>query len=84
MDYATQNHIGDHLHSQTAKTTAIAQTVKRVRKLDATIQRCARNTQRQTEIRTNRNAADGFLKCTFLPKLKEAKTLQDCGNVTPL
>lgn len=84
MDYATQNYIGDNHDSQTAKATAIVPTVKRVYELDATTQRCARNTQRQTKIRTSGNAADGFLKCTFLPKLKESKTIQDCGNVTSL
>lgn len=34
--------------------------------------------ERQTEIRTNSNATNGILKCTFLPKLKIAQSVQAC------
>lgn len=78
MNYAQTYPIGNYQHSRTATTTAIAPTVKRVRRLDAKAKRCKRSTERQTQISTDSNVANGFLKCTFLPKLKETKTVQAC------
>lgn len=84
MNYATQNYIGKYQNTQTEKATTIAPTIKRVRRLDATPQRCKRNTKRQTQVRSCDNAADGFLSCTFLPKLKETKTIQACRDNTKM
>ena len=78
MNYATQNHIGNYRNTRTAKATTIAPPVKRVRQLDAKAKGCKRSTERQTEISTNSDVANGFLKCSFLPKLKETKTVQAC------
>lgn len=80
MNYATQNHIGSDNRSPTKTTTATAPTVGRVRRLDAKTKRCKRSAKRQAEIRTNSNVANGFLKCTFLPKLKTAQSVQACGE----
>jgi hypothetical protein len=41
-------------------------------------QNSERNTERPTEIRTDSNASNGFLKCRFLPKQEETPTVQDC------
>ena len=82
MNYATQYHIGNNQNSRTAKTKTIAPTVRRVRLLDAKTQRCKRSTKRPTQIRTDCNVANGILKCTFLPKLKEPKTVQACKETT--
>ena len=81
MNYATQNHIGDNQPTRTEKTTATAPTVGRFRRVDAKTKRCQRNTERPTEIRTDSNATNGILKCTFLPKLKEQKTVQACQKM---
>ena len=78
MNYATQHHIGNYQHTRTETTTAIAPTVGRVRQLDAKTKRCKPSAERQTEIRTDSNATNGFLKCTFLPKLKTAQSVQAC------
>ena len=71
MNYATQHHIGSYQTAQAETTTAVAPTAQRVRQLDTETQRCKRGAQRQTEIRADSNASNGFLKCCFLPKQEE-------------
>ncbi|WP_339679845.1 hypothetical protein [Cyclobacterium marinum] len=78
MNYATQHHIGNYQHTRTETATAIAPTVGRVRQLDAKTKRRKTSTKRPTEIRTRSNATNGILKCTFLPKLKTAQSVQGC------
>ncbi|KMQ70403.1 hypothetical protein [Chryseobacterium koreense] len=78
MNYATQNHIGNNQHTRTETATEVAPTVGRVRTMDAKTKRCRPGAERQTEIRTDSNATNGFLKCTFLPKLKTAQSVQAC------
>ena len=78
MNYATQHHIGNYQHTRTETTTAIAPTVGRVCQLDAKTKGCKPSAERQAEIRTNSNATNGILKCTFLPKLKTAQSVQAC------
>ncbi|MDV3709410.1 hypothetical protein CMT55_08735 [Elizabethkingia anophelis] len=78
MNYAQTYPIGNYHNTRTAKATAIAPPVKRVRQLDAKAKGCKRSTKRQTQISTNSDVANGFLKCSFLPKLKETKTVQAC------
>lgn len=82
MNYARQNHIGNYQNAQTKTATAIAPTIGRVRPLDATPKRCKRSAERQTAIRTDSHVANGFLKCTFLPKLKASETIQACKTNT--
>lgn len=76
MNYETQHHIGNYQYTRTAKATEIAPTVGRVRRVDAKTKRRKRSTERQTEICTNSNATNGFLKCTFLPKPKTEQSVQ--------
>ena len=78
MNYATQHHIGNYQHTRTETTTAIAPTVGRVRQLATKTKRCKPSAERQAEVRTDSNATNGILKCTFLPKLKTAKSVQAC------
>lgn len=78
MNYATQQNIGNNPYTRTAKTTEVAPTVRRVRPMDAKAKRRRPGTERQTQIRTNSNATNGFLKCTFLPKLKSEQSVQAC------
>ncbi|MFC0425182.1 hypothetical protein [Chryseobacterium scophthalmum] len=78
MNYAQTYPIGNYHNTRTATTTAIAPTAERVRQLDAKAKGCKRNAERQTQVCTDSNVADGFLKSTFLPKLKETKTVQAC------
>ena len=84
MNYATQYPIGNYQHTRTKNTTATAPTIRRVRPLDAESQRLKRSTERQTEIRTNRNATNGFLKCAFLPKLKTVQSVQACKKTAKM
>ena len=78
MNYATQYTIGNYQHTLTENTTTTAPTIERVRKLDSESQRHKRSTERQTEICTNSNVTNGFLKCAFLPKLKTVQSVQAC------
>ncbi|SJN50497.1 hypothetical protein [Sphingobacterium sp. JB170] len=78
MNYATQHYIGNYQHTRTETATAITPTVGRVRKLDAKTKGRKRSAERQAEVRTDSHATDGILKCTFLPKLKTAQSIQAC------
>ena len=78
MNYAQTNHIGNNHNTRTATTTAIAPTVGRVRQLDAKPQRRKRRTERQTQVGSNSDVANGFLNCRFLPKLKAEQSVQAC------
>lgn len=78
MNYAQTYPIGNYHNTRTAKTTAIAPPIERIRQLDAKAKGRKRSTERQTQISADSNVANGFLKCTFLPKLKETKNVQAC------
>lgn len=78
MNYATQHYIGSYQHTRTETTTAVTPTVGRVRKLATKTKGRKPSAERQAEIRTNSNATNGILKCTFLPKLKTAQSVQAC------
>lgn len=80
MNYATKNSIGKNKTSRRTKTKTIAPTVGWIHRMDETTERCKRDTKRQAKISSDNRASDGFLKCTFLPKLKETETVQDCKN----
>ena len=73
---ATKNHIGENQNFRKSKTKATAQTIGRVRSLASKTKNSQRNTERQTEICSDSNASNGFLKCRFLPKIEETETLQ--------
>lgn len=78
MNYAQTYPIGNYHNTRTATTTAIAPPTKRVRQLDAKAKGRKRSEERQTQVCTDSNVANGFLKCTFLPKLKETITIEAC------
>ena len=73
---ATKNHIGKHKTSRRTKRKGTAPTIGRICRVDKTPKGHQRNTEGQTEIRSCKPTTDGFLKSTFLPKLKE----NDCQN----
>ena len=78
MNYVQTHYIGNNQPSRAKTTKTVVPTAQRVRPLDAKTKRCKRDSERQTQISTNANVADGFLKTSFLPKLKETKTVQAC------
>lgn len=78
MNYATQHHIGHYQPTRTQTATAVAPTVGRVRQVATKAKGCKPGAERQAEVRTHSNATNGILKCTFLPKLKTAKSIQAC------
>ena len=78
MNYATQHHIGNYQHTRTETATAVAPTIGRVRQVATKAKGCKPGAERQAEIRTNSNATNGILKCTFLPKLKTVQSVQAC------
>ena len=78
MDYAQTYHIGNNQATRTKKTKTVVQTAQRVRPMDAKTQRCERGSKRQTQVSTCGNVANGFLKTSFLPRLKETQTVQAC------
>ena len=75
---ATKNNIGKNQSSRRKRTTTTALAIGRFRKVASKTQNSERNKKRQTEIRTDSNASNGFLKCCFLPKQEEIPTVQDC------
>lgn len=78
MNDATQYYTRHYQQTATIKTTAIAPAVGRVCQLDAKTKRRKRNPKGQTEVPTSFDAANGFLKSAFLPKLKTTHAVQPC------
>ena len=71
MKYATKNNLGKSKNTRKTKAKTTASTVRRIFELDETRQKRFGNTERPTEISSDKPTSDGFLKCTFLPKLKK-------------
>ena len=71
MKYATKNNIGKNKNSRKTKAKTTAPTIRRICRLDEAGQKRFGNSERPTEISSYKPTSDGFLKCTFLPKLKE-------------
>ena len=69
---ATKNYIGENKNARRRKAKTIAPTIKRICRLDETPEKCGRNKERPTEISSNQPTSNGFLRATFLPKLKES------------
>lgn len=78
MNYAQTYHIGNNQHTRTEQAKSFAPTIRRVRKLATKTKGHKPSAERQAEVRTNRNATNGILKCTFLPKLKTVHSVQAC------
>ena len=87
MKYATKNNLGKNKNSRKTKAKSTASTVGRICRLDEAGQKRFGNSERPTEISSDKSTSDGFLKCTFLPKLKEniaQKLASDEQNLTQI
>ena len=87
MKYATKNCIGKNKNSRKTKAKSTASTVGRICRLDEAGQKRFGNSERPTEISSDKSITNGFLKCTFLPKLKEnnaQKLASDEQNLTQI
>ena len=71
MKYAIKNYIGKNKNTRTTKAKTTAPTIRRICRVDETGQERFGNSERPTEISSDKSTANGFLKCTFLPKLKK-------------
>ena len=80
MTYATTYRIGNIPNAPRTQAKAIAPSVERVRKLDATTERRKRNPKGQTTVRTSSHVTNGFLRTSFLPRLNETETVQACRD----
>ena len=80
MTYATTYRIGNIPNAPRTQAKAIAPSVERVCKLDATTERRKRNPKGQTAVRTSSHVANGFLRTSFLPRLNETETVQACRD----
>ena len=81
MRYESTSYNGSYKVSPQSKATAVTPTVGSVCPEDAAPQRCKRNPKGHPKIGTRSPTPDGFLKSTFLPKLKVSKTLRACQDV---
>lgn len=75
MKYATQYNIRFHPDTKKEKATKAIHAVERIHGVDATSKGRTRNKQRQKEVCSGTNVANGFLKSTFLPKMKVPETV---------
>jgi len=71
MNHATAHHKGNRSRSHRPQTETASPTAIEIRRLDAKDKRCGRTAKGQAQVGSQRNASDAFLKCTFLPKLRE-------------
>ncbi|MGJ1501404.1 hypothetical protein [Sphingobacterium multivorum] len=71
MNHATAHHKGNRSRSHRPQTETTSPTASEIRRLDAKDKRCGRTAKGQAQFGSQRNASDAFLKCTFLPKLRE-------------
>ncbi|UKB78568.1 hypothetical protein [Chryseobacterium sp. MEBOG07] len=76
MNYATTYPIGNSSAPRRKTAKATPPTVNRVRPMDETTKRCRRNQKRPKEVSSSKHAPNGFLKTTFLPKLKIEQSVQ--------
>ncbi len=68
---ATKNNIGKNQNTRRKQAKTTAPTIGRICRLDETEQRHCRNSERPTEICSDKSTSDGFLRTIFLPKFKE-------------
>ncbi|MBT2621940.1 hypothetical protein [Chryseobacterium sp. ISL-6] len=78
MNHATTYHIGNSKNTRGKKEPTVEPTASGICTLDGAYKRCAGNQERQKEIVTDGHASNGFLKTSFLPRLKETETVQPC------
>ena len=80
MRYENTYHSGSYKASPQSEATTVAPSVRSVCPLDAAPQRCKRNPKGYSKVGTYSPTPDGFLRSTFLPKLKVPKTLGACQD----
>ena len=68
---ATKNYIGKSKTSRNTKAKTATPTIRRIYRVDETKQKRFGSSERQTEISSDKSTSNGFLKCTFFPKLME-------------
>ena len=78
---ATKNHIGKNQVTGRKTTRRVTSTIGQVRSLASKTKDLERNSERQTEVCTNSNASNGFLKCKFLPKQEEVSHFQGSKKI---
>jgi hypothetical protein len=78
MNYATTYHIGNSKNPRRKKAKTVKPTTPRLYQMDEADEGCTGNQKGQTEICSHHHAPNGFLKTTFLPKLKEIHSIQAC------
>lgn len=78
---ATKNHIGKNQITRRNTTRKVTSTIRQVRSLASKTKNIRRNSERQTEVRTDKPTTNGFLKCRFLPKQEEIQIIQDYKEV---
>ncbi|MBT2559856.1 hypothetical protein J7E50_18205 [Pedobacter sp. ISL-68] len=76
MNHATTYRIGNSKNTRRKKGATVEPTASGICTLDGAHKRCAGNQERQKAIRTDSHASNGFLKTSFLPKLKMEQSLQ--------
>ncbi|OJV51696.1 MAG: hypothetical protein BGO31_00335 [Bacteroidetes bacterium 43-16] len=69
MNNGTKDNIRNNRIADRKKTTGLASTTRKIRRMDEKTKRCKRSTAGQTAVRTSSDATNAFLNCTFLPKL---------------
>lgn len=81
MKNATKNHIGKNRNSRRKKAKTTSSSVTAICRVDEAEQRFVRNPKRPKEISSCEPTSNGFLRTTFLPKLKESKVCKADKNV---
>lgn len=84
MNYAKTYPVGNSATARAKKTKTIARTAQRVYGLDTETQRRGRGAERQMQVSACADAANGFLKVSFLPRLQESKTVQACQDISKM
>lgn len=78
---ATKDYIGENQVTRRKTTRKFISAIGQVRSLASKTKDLERNSERQTEVCTNSNASNGFLKCKFLPKQEEVSHFQDSKKI---
>jgi len=80
MTYATTYNIRGYQTTQRPEATDVTQAVNGFHNLDKKTKGCQRSKKRQATARPGYNAPFSFLRTAFLPKQKEAETIQACNE----
>lgn len=78
MNYAKTYHIGNDQNPTATQAKTTAPAIGRIRRMDETSKRCRRDKKGSKAVGSRGNASHAFLKCSFLPKLKQNETVQSC------